>query len=384
MTLTSTLLDGALSPVLWDLTEARLTLPLHGFWLAEVKTTNSVGQVFAPGANPAAGAQGQVPTSGPPVSQLDVNPPATLTYDVSGPLYDYSGASRLQPGVAPPWVYAGLSQYQPVTLNLGGVSFCGTVVRSGIWRNQVSLLVQAGVTQVGAYPGGGLNRIKGAVGAMLAAVAKAANATLSPLVATPANAALLTTLVDFQPSATLRLADTLDQLCGTLNRHAGPAWAARQATIYQNQQLWPSSVVPTPDLYHWRFQPDGTLFLGLDFWPSELVAGTAAQNPPNALMSSQTAAEAAGVTWLDLRAQQGLEAYGVTAPVLFPGDTYVGPQTPYSLPWPQTALVSLACAVEYHWSGTSLLMKVLNGAGSSQVLGVSAGHSGGQTGATGW
>jgi hypothetical protein len=277
----------------------------------------------------------------------------------------------------PPWVYAGLSQYQPVTVNLGGVSFCGTIVRSGVWRNQVAMLVQAGVTQVGSYPGGGLNRVKGSVYSLLVALAKAANATLAPVDV----AGLSAVTLDFQPSATLRLADLLDQLVAALNRHAGKAWAARQAAIFQNLTLWPTSVVPIPDLYHWRFLPSGQLWLGLDFWPS---VDAAAQNPPIAAMRSQTAAEAAGVTWLDLRSQQGLEAYGVTQPVLFPGDTYMGPQTPYSLPWPQTAAVSCACAVEYRWGGSALLMKVLNNAGSSPVLGVSAASSGGQTGATGW
>ena len=340
-------------------------MPLHGFWVAMVRTTTATGRLGGAGS-------------------LDVSTANQATYPISGPLYDPSGAEYAFPGQGPAWVLAGLSAYQPVTISLGGKDFNGTVVRSGVWRDQVSLFVQGGLTQVGGYPGAGLNRVTTTIYEVLVDVARAANATLSPLIDTSKSkySSLLST-INFQPTATLRLSDTLDQLVTALNTQAGPSWSARQAALYQNPSLWPLSITPIPDLYHWRFLLDGTLWMGLDFYPSESDSGTDVQDPPVEELSTQNPGPSV-ITWLDNRPQQGLETFGFVNAILFPGDTYVSPQTPYGLAWPLTAAVSLACAVEYHWDGTRMVMSVLNGAANSPVSSLAATNQGGSTTSGGW
>lgn len=380
--LTTTLLNNpqpAPQLVLWDVSEAHVTLPLHGVWLAVVKTTTTQGQVFAPGANPTTGAPGQVPTTAPtPQQTIDVDPKVPGSYNLSGQLYSPTGQVTIATGEGPSWVYTGLGPYQPVTLTLGGVAFNGTIVRMGIIRGQVSLLIQAGVNQVVGYPGGGQNRVGQPLIQVLQAVAQAANVTLSSLIdPTQGPYAALLNPLTIQPSATFRLADTLDLLVQQLNQAAGPGWATRSSLA------WPPAITPVPDLYHWRFLPDGTLWLGLDFYPTESASGTSAENPPVTMMATEQAADQAGIAWLDNRPQQALETFGVVSPVLFPGDTYVSYQTPYALPWPLQATVSQACTVEYQWNGKRLVMSVLSGAGSFPVIGVISPVTGNQ-GSPGW
>ena len=359
LALTTTALDGNSSPLVWDLMEAQVLMPLQGFWLAVLRTASlrPLGGTFD-----IIGDRALKPTQ-PIIGPL---------YDPSGASYSYEGPPDYAPApLAPAWVYAGLSQYQPVQITMGQTTFGGTIVRSGIWRNQVNLLVQAGKTQAGTYPGGGLNQTNSPVYSILRDLCQAAHVELSSKidVALPPYASLANTVVSFQPSATLRFSETLDQLVQALNAGAGPAWAQRQGATYHNSNLW--QVTPVPDLYHWRFLPDGTLWVGLDFYPSEDAAGTATLNPPVEAMSTVSPPPGT-VTWLDCRTQQGLETYGENTPVLFPGDVYVSPQTPYAAPWPLTLPGSMACSVEHHWNGERLLMTVLTGAGSSPVSDVVA------------